>query len=300
MVEFRLAAVGFLFILTTCGFYLAEKRTGFRAVSYEKKQFIIGLCFGLLAILATETGVEIGGASINIRDAAPLTAGLLFGGPAGILAGIIGGTERFFASLWGVGTYTRIACSVAAVLSGILAAGVRTFLLDNKKPSWIYALAVSVTMEVFHMVLIFLTNLSDIQTAFTFVRQCALPMIASNAVTVMLSVLAVVLLGKETLLKPIQLKKLSQTFQLWLFLCVAVGFVVTSAFTCVLQTSIAENDTKRLLNLNLKDVRQGIHDASDRNLAALTEEIAAAVEKELSQENLDESSNLFIKRLAIW
>lgn len=300
MVEFRLAAVGFLFLLTACGFYLAEKRTGFRAVSYGKKQFIIGLCFGLLAILATETGVEIGGASINIRDAAPLTAGLLFGGPAGILAGIIGGTERFLASYWGVGTYTRIACSVAAVLSGILAAGVRRFLLDNKKPSWIYALAVSVTMEVFHMVLIFLTNLSDIQTAFTFVRQCALPMIAANAVTVMLSVLAVALLGKEKLLKPMQLKKLSQTFQLWLFLCVAIGFAVTSAFTCVLQTSIAENDTKRLLNLNLQDVRQSIHDASDRNLAALTEEIAAAVEKELSQENLDESSNLFIKRLAIW
>ena len=31
------------------------------------------------------------GAVVNVRDAAPLTAGLIFGGPAGIIAGFIGG-----------------------------------------------------------------------------------------------------------------------------------------------------------------------------------------------------------------
>ena len=64
--------------------------------------------FGGLAILGTEFGIKIDGAIINARDASPICAGLLFGAPAGIIAGIIGGVERWLAVIWGAGEYTQL------------------------------------------------------------------------------------------------------------------------------------------------------------------------------------------------
>ena len=40
-----------------------------------KRHFTIGAAFGIVAIIATETGSNVGGAILNVRDAAPLCAG---------------------------------------------------------------------------------------------------------------------------------------------------------------------------------------------------------------------------------
>ena len=198
---FQLITSALLPVILAVLFQYAESRTKFTEKSYWQKQTVIGICFGILAILSTEFSIEIGGAAINVRDAAPLTAGLIFGGPAGIIAGLIGGIERWFAALWGVGIYTRLACSLATILSGFLAAGVRRFLLDNKKASWTYGLAVGITMEVLHMLLIFLTNMTDIHHAFSLIRGCAFPMITANGLSVMAAAWCVSRLGKTKAMK---------------------------------------------------------------------------------------------------
>lgn len=86
-------------------------------IPYAVRQLIIGILFGILAITGTEFGIKIDGAIINARDASLICAGLLFGAPAGIIAGVIGGAERWFAVLWGAGAYTRLACSISTVLA---------------------------------------------------------------------------------------------------------------------------------------------------------------------------------------
>ena len=84
------------------------------------RQLLIGILFGLAAIYATEFGsVQIGGAALNARDAAPLCAGLFFGGFAGIVAGVIGGVERFFCVYWGGAAFTQLACSIACIFAGL-------------------------------------------------------------------------------------------------------------------------------------------------------------------------------------
>ena len=143
-------------------FYQAEKKTSFRKITYWQKQLIIGVVFGLLAVISTHLGVETNGASINVRDAAPLSAGLIFGGPAGIIAGVIGGVERFFASFWGIGQSTQIACSLATLCAGFFASLMKKFIFDSKIPSVFYGLLVGMTTEVFHMLLIYFTNLSNV------------------------------------------------------------------------------------------------------------------------------------------
>ena len=90
--------------------YLTEKKTLFGKMNYKLKQCIIGVLFGALAIFSTEYGVDVGGAVMNVRDASPLCAGLIFGAPAGIISGVIGGAYRWLAVFWGAGEYTRLAC----------------------------------------------------------------------------------------------------------------------------------------------------------------------------------------------
>ena len=155
MVVLRMMAAAFIPVLCTLSFHLAEKNTSFRKLTYRKKQLIIGVCFGALAILTTKFGIPVDGAVMNVRNAAPLTAGLVFGWPAGILSGLIDGIERWFSPS---GDYTRLACTISAIISGFLGAAVRRFMLDNRKSSWFYGLVVGVTSEVLHMLMIFLTR----------------------------------------------------------------------------------------------------------------------------------------------
>lgn len=258
--------------------YLAGRTKAARRIPYVVRQILIGILFGGLAVVGTECGIGIDGAVINARDASPVCAGLLFGAPAGIIAGVIGGAERWFAVFWGAGAYTRLACSISTVLAGIFAAVLHRYMFDNKKPKWYYCLATAVITEVIHMLMIFLTNMTDARTAFSFVRACALPMIAVNGLAVMLAgALLSVLSGREKKGARHDLKNISQSFQRWLLLCVTAGFLMTTVFTWALQTELAENEAHDLVKLNLADVREDVLAVSNENLLKLAENISVRV-----------------------
>ena len=250
--------------------YLAEKKTLFGKMNYKLKQCIIGILFGALAAFSTEYGVDVGGAVMNVRDASPLCAGLIFGAPAGIISGVIGGAYRWLAVFWGAGEYTRLACSVSAVLAGCIAALLRKHMFDDKKPSWIYGLGIGMVCEVLHMLMIFVTNMNDANRAFTFVESCTLPMVLANGIAVGLAVMAVSILGREKLKFHKEQKQISQTFQFWLFICIVIAYFVTSGFTYVLQTGMSGKETESVININLEDVHKDITDTSDENLLKIT------------------------------
>ena len=274
-----------LFLVSLCPvvlsalIYLAERTNAARKIPYIARQVLIGIMFGALAIMGTEFGVKIDGAVINARDASPICAGLLFGAPAGIIAGVIGGVERWLAVFWGAGEYTRLACSISTILAGVFAAVLRKYMFDNKKPKWHYCLATAIITEVVHMLMIFLTNMSDVHTAFSFVRACSLPMVAINGLSVMLAGALLSLLSeKERKSSRHNLKNISQSFQRWLLMCVTAGFLMTTVFTWALQTELAKNDANELIRLNIEDVREDILEASNKNLLELTREIASRID----------------------
>ena len=283
---FRLVTAALLPVLVTVGFYQAEKKSRFGKISNVWKQIVVGVSFGVVAILATEFGIPVDGAVLNVRNAAPLTAGLVFGWPSGIIAGLVGGIERWFSH---AGDYTRLACTIGTVLAGIFGAGVRKFMMDNKKASWFYGLAVGVTSEVLHMLLVFLTNAEDIQRAFTVVKICAVPMIAANGISVMLSLLAITFLVKRSGQHEHDSRRkenIAQTFQRWLLLCVVLAFGVTTFFTQAFQTKIAYAQVDYSLKASMEDVSRDIRDVSNRNLMNITKEIAAALPENAAQEDL--------------
>ena len=272
--------------------YMTEKKTPFGKANKWLKQCIIGVLFGALAAFSTEYGVDVGGAIMNVRDASPICAGLIFGAPAGIISGVIGGAYRWLAVYWGAGEYTRLACSVSTVLAGFIAALLRKYMFDDKKPSWIYGLGVGMVCEVLHMLMIFLTNMNDASRAFTFVQSCTLPMVMSNGIAVGLAVMAVSILGREKLKFHKEQKQISQTFQFWLFICIVIAYFVTSGFTYVLQTGMSSKETESVININIDDVHKDITDASDENLLKITR---AATEEYLSVQNPDNDTLQMIR-----
>ena len=270
----RLTGAALLPVALTALLYLAEKKTRFGSVPYWARQIIAGLVFGATACLATDYGVNIPGAVVNVRSASPLAAGLVFGGPSGLIAGVIGGVHRWFAVYWGAGMASRLGCTLGTILAGLIGALSRRFLFDNKKAGWFFGLAIGLVTEVLHMLLLFITNLQDIHSAYAIVSACAPWMIPFNAVSVMASLLVVSLIGRERSHRRRGSKQIAQAFQYVLLVCVLVAFGVTCLFTFSLQNQLAYSETDELLQLNIDDVKQQVTDVSDANLLALTRSIS--------------------------
>ena len=273
---------------------LTMLRTHARVANLSERawQVLVGVIFGAIAIYGTEAGIPVSGAMMNVRDAAPLAAGLCFGGPAGIIAGLIGGIERWFSVYWGVGSFTRVACSLGTIFAGFYAALLRRYLFDHRRPSWPMAFATGIVAEVLHLLLVFLTNFDQPVKAFEVVQACSTPMVFCVALSTALCSAVIAVIKKEPILIPKDERGVAQLVQSRLLIGVFAAFMLTLSFTALLQTSLSISDTKTLLRLNIDDVKEGIKDASDANLLDLTERAAATIK------SVDDATNEICANLA--
>ena len=275
----KLAIASLLPMIAAVFLYFVDRKKFFTGKKYKWGQLLYGVIFGILAIIGTEWGIPMNGAQVNCRDAAVLTAGLVFGAPAGIIAGLIGGIERWIAVAWGVGTFTRVACSVSTIIAGFYAAALRKFMFENKKPGWLLAFAVGVVIEVFHLTMVFITNMATPDKAMSVVAACTVPMIVANGFSVMFSVMAVTLLAKESMIQKNNRARISNTVQRLMLITVLVAFVLTSGFVYSLQTQIAMEQAEISLNSAINGVTADIKDASDSNMIAVTTAIKESIGK---------------------
>ena len=276
----RLSIPIFINCVLVLGVYLADKYTPAKKMPYMTKQVVIGILFGCVSAFASSYGVEWLGAVVNVRDAAPLSAGLIFGAPAGIISGLIGGLYRWFSVYWGAGTYTQLACSIATVLAGFMAAGLRKLMFDNKKPTWGYGVCIAVVCEVIHMILIFVTNMDNSSQAFEFVRGATIPMIIGNSVAVGLAIIIVSLLSHERFRVKKDNEQISNTFQRWLLACIVIAYLVTSTFTFILQNGMVKIETQEVFTTAINDVESDIKEKSDAALLAIAEDVKKAYEND--------------------
>ena len=269
--------------------YLADKYTSFKKMPYITRQIIIGLLFGCSSAFASSYGVEWLGAVVNVRDAAPLSAGLIFGAPAGIISGCIGGLYRWFSVYWGGGMYTRVACSIATILAGFMAAGLRKLMFDNKKPTWSYGISIAVVCEVIHMILIFVTNMDNSSYAFEFVQGATFPMIIGNAAAVGISIIIVTLLSHEGFVSSKGSEKIASTFQRWLLAVIVIAYAITSSFTYVLQNGIVQIETQEVFTTAINDVEKAVKERSNAHILSIAEQLKLEYEQD---------SNASLKNLA--
>ena len=260
--------------------YLADKHTPVKKAPYMAKQVIVGLLFGCVSAFASSYGVQWLGTTVNVRDAAPLSAGLIFGAPAGIISGLIGGLYRWFSVYWGGGMYTRLACSVATILAGFMAAGLRKLMFDNKKPTWGYGICIAVVCEVIHMILIFITNMDNSSYAFEFVKGATTPMILGNSAAVGCAILIVSLLSHERFTRRKGSERIANTFQRWLLLCIVIAYLVTSAFTYILQNGMVQIETQEVFTSAINDVEAAVKEKSDAALLAIARSVREEYEND--------------------
>jgi len=279
---------GLIPVVLTFIFKLLETKTKCKNINKTTWQIIVGIFFGITACLATQYGVVQNGYVLNVRSASPLAAGLAFGGPAGIIAGVIGGLYRWLSIYWGMGTYTVIACSVATVLAGIFGSIGHRLFIAGKHNTWFYGVFIAIATEVFHMLLVFVTHMDDITKAFQVVSETAVTMIIANSISVFCTLLVRELFSlykhrndnkgdvdecaseETTNNKKFRFKKpqssITQTFSIILLVLVIVLCFLTSSFTYSLQSNISEMEVEELLEMNTSDLKSDFQDSIDEEL----------------------------------
>lgn len=222
-------------------------------------RLMISAIFGGFAVLSTHFGVDYDQMLLNIRDLGPLTAGLFFDPMAGIIAGFIGGIERYIAgTFFGVGTYTRIACSISTCLSGLVAALLRTVIFKGKRPSLVFSFFIGSTMEVFHMYVVFITHRNDMHMAYYVVKSCAPGMIIFTGIGLaVISALIRIDTGEWTNPRTISGNGdilVSQRFQFWLFVISALVLTSNLILVNILQTQVAVQTGDSQLKHAINDI----------------------------------------------
>lgn len=139
-------------------------------------QIILIIIFGALAVYSTYSGVKTTGAIANIRNLAPMIAGLIGGPWVGLGAGLIGGVHRYF-----MGGFTAVPCAIGTVLSG-LASGVFYAILKGKIGIWKPVLLAFI-IEVIDMALILLIA-RPFGDAADLIQIIAMPMILGDTIGV--------------------------------------------------------------------------------------------------------------------
>ena len=256
---------------------LLRQRTSVANTPEKAWQVIVGVVFGLIAIYGTEAGIAMDGFTMNVRDAAPLAAGLFFGGPAGIIAGLIGGVERWFAVLWGAGEFTQIACTLGTIFAGAYAAMLRKYVFSYHIPNLAFSFATGIVAEVVHLTLVFVTNFDQATRAFAVVQACLIPMVLCVGLSTMLSSLALHVLNRKPLITPAGQRNVVRILHTRMLIAIVAAFFLTVGFTALVQTSRSNAETAELLSQSIADVEDDIRDASDENLLEITRRAAAAM-----------------------
>lgn len=280
----RLVLIGLLPPAFAVGFYFLERTRFFGGLKTIWKQVIAGVAFGGVACLATEFGSNFNGAVLNVRDAAAVTAGLLYGLPAGLVAGFIGGVERFASAYWNNTFYTQWACSISTFISGLTAGFLRRYVFANKRPIWPLALLVGLLTETFHMVMIFLTNVSDPTNAFETVRLLGNKMITANMLSATLAILILQIIDFAKRDKSIPREKHKRLpvrghLALRLSIIGTLAISISGILTFGFQSSASYTNSVSLLKLNVEDAVSDILDTSDGTILSLARNLASLAEK---------------------
>lgn len=141
--------------------------------------------FGLFSIFGTYVGIpwEYGTIS-NIRDLAPMVAGLVAGPYVGVAVGLIGGVHRLY-----LGGDTALACCLATILAGLLAGMVHRY-RNGALPGIITAMVFAAIIEILHGGLV-LALVEPFSEAVEIVLAVIPAMIIANSLGLAISVIVI-------------------------------------------------------------------------------------------------------------
>ncbi len=233
---------------------------------------LIGLIYGICSIASNHVSINYGEMLLNVRDIGPLAAGLIFHPLSGIIAGLIGGIERYISgTYWDVGSYTTIACSLSTCFAGFLAAILKIKLFQKHLLSPVYAFFIGAVMEVFHMYSVFFTHRDDMAMAFYAVKTCSIPMIFFTGLG-LFGCSIIIILQEKKLHDYFYFPKKSATpisvlFQSWLFAVTAFTLFATFIISYSVQTRSAYQSARRTLRITITEAKEAYKDTLSHTIS---------------------------------
>ena len=262
----KLVGIAMVPVGITLLLFLLRKLTMFGASGNRFHLLIIGALFGAASVFATEYAVDVGGTFATAADVAPLCAGLFFGGPAGIVAGLIGGAERYLAIAWGADIYLQLAETISIIFAGFFAAFLRGRLFDHNYPAAGVAAATGIVMAIIRMTIVFLTHAAEAGEAFEVVKLCTVPTVVASAVALFVAGIGVGIIEMCFEGRSHHQKTITQRVQGSLIIVVIIAYVVTTLLVYALQTSTADFNAANTIDTNLDDVKSDVIDSADNGL----------------------------------
>ena len=243
---------------------IIRKSKNWAKLNYWVQQVLIALFFFGLTICSIHFGVKyqptpefaediIGSGAIvktfGSAIASPMIAGLIFGWPAGIFTGFLGGLYRCFINPFGIGDFVRAPEAIAIFLSGLIAALLRKGLFDDKKPKWGYGIIIGLLIETVHMVLIFITGMAQrsVNFAYAIIRQCDIACALVVTFAIVLALLLVAIAEREKLGIRLRDNKISSKVQRWMFSSFIIAFLGASLLTYFAVSTQASVETHQTL-----------------------------------------------------
>jgi len=287
MIYLYLILTALIPIAITFGVYFLQLKTKFNKITYFRQQILIGIIFSVVTICCTELGQNTNNATAAISNAAPLLTGLIFGGPSGVIAGLVGALERGLSFYWGRGSVDLWASIVSLSLSGVYAALIRKYLFENKCPTWGITIAITIVMEVFHFTLIFLFNISNPDIAMNAIKAISLPVIIGSLIAVSVPI---IILQVRSIRKGVKIEKsntktrMSTQVQLWLLGSIAICYAVSTLIVYGVQTNSAYKNANTTFNLTINDVKDDVNNASKTYLSPILSDVIERYNQDPFQE----------------
>ena len=289
---FKLIVATLIPVILSVAFILLDKKTKFKNIKTIYRILIIGFVFGVASIGLIELGID-GIVWIELGLLAPLTCGLIFG-EASIIALLIGGLYRYLFTLFHQTNDILLLSSILGiVLSGLIGWIVKRFVFDNKKVNWIFGFIIGIFADVMFMLLIFLTKMDSIKSAYTIVSSIVIPLMICTALSTSLSTFLADLIEKIGIEKIQEKTHISQIFQYMLLVVILGTFSLTSYITYYFQTKVAESDYSELLTVNMYDIKIDVVEYTDNSLLSEVQTISKYVSLTTSTSDLKSFSSQF-------
>ena len=251
--------------------FITKRSKRWANLNFWVQQILITLFFFGLTICSIHFGVKfqqeeitheyiIGPEAIvqtfGSANAAPMIAGLVFGWPAGLMTGFLGGLYRCFINPFGIGDFIRAAESLTIFFSGAISALLRKGLFDNKKPKWGYGIIIGILIETIHMVMIFVTGMSqrNVNFAYAVIRQCDIACALVVTFAIVTALLSISIAERESIGFKFKDNKISTKVQRWMLGSFVIAMLGASLLTYFAVSTQASVETHQTLQNAARDV----------------------------------------------
>jgi len=249
------------------------------------KQIIIGVIFGGIAIFCnwfTYKNV------IYFSNFAVLLCGVLFGGPAGLVAGLIGALERFIFINHASIEIIKFSAPITLLISGLASLVVPKFVIDDKKIKWYFGFIAGAAIEMINIILMIIFRINNIDSVYSVIKIYGIIQVALNSVALVLILLLFAYLPKGSFIFSKKNAGIQLKTQVSILLSILVGFISVSSIAYQVLKDNSDKTTVSTITKSLEDVEENIVADVNGSIVITLKDVIKLMKMEALQKEYDE------------